>query len=275
MRWSILLAFLLLGTAAAHVHAEGISARVASAIMPVPTFADVHRAYMRIAVNESGFRSLADQDGILQALLWNGGGRKKGRNKKGHGYGLDYRLFMKRMASHSTRTFPSNSKFLVMTSAERSLLKGQQTRQNRWTSTLQLDCSEPKGWPQKKLDGSRRMDPWKSHYGKRCQLVVETTRAFLKGRMRSYCDNQPTTWGSKPDIYRPGGPHENGWLEIHCDRPNLENPDEDCNMLSRAELLNSTTCARNYFWSWLEKEKDDGEGAISTRRDEARSGHQS
>jgi hypothetical protein len=268
----ILLALLLLGLSVVPVHAEQISARLASAVMPFPTFAELHRAYVRIVVNESGFKSIADQDGILKALLWRGGGRKAGRRGRGKGYGLDYRRLMRRMASHSKRTFPVNSRFLVFTPAQRAALARRQTRQNKWTSTMQLDCSRPVGWPKLKRDGSRRMDPWRSHYGKRCQLVVETTRAFLQGRLASYCDGRPTTWGSVPDIYRSGGAHDNDWLEIICDRPNPDDPDEDCGTLTKAELLNSITCARNTFWSWLEKENRDGEGTVSARRDDARSG---
>jgi len=271
-RRTIFLALLLLGLSVAGVHADSISARVAASVMPVPTFAEVHRAYMRIVVNESGFRNLADQDGILRSMLWSGGGRRPGRSGRGTGYGLDYRALMKRMAAHSKRTFPLDSKFLLMTSAERTVLAKRQTRLNRWTSTLQLDCSEPKGWPKTKRDGSRAMDPWRAAYGERCELVVETTRAFLKGRMKSHCDEQPTTWGSVPDTYRPGGPLENGWLEIVCDRPNPDKPEEDCDKLAGRALLNSTTCARNHFWSWLEKGNGDGERTVSARRNDSPGG---
>jgi hypothetical protein len=295
MRWLAILFVLLSGVLVVPAQAK-VPAWAAAGKVPTPTFSDIHLAYMRIVVNESGFKSLADQDGILQAMLWNGGGRKAGRNRHGQGYGLDYTRLMKRMASHSKRTFPPHSKFLLKTSAERALLVKRQTRLNKWTSTLQLDCSEPEGWPKKKLDGVTSMDPWGSNYGKRCRLVVETTRAFLKGKYESFCTDEPTTWGSVPDIYRPGGPRDGGWLEIHCDRPNPKNPDEDCNQLTKAELRNSKTCAKNHFWTWLKfrsekgrtpvvdskvpeeetknkkKEKRDAEGAVSTGGNEAASG---
>jgi hypothetical protein len=245
-----------MGLSVVPVRAEGLPAWLAAGRMPIPTFAEIHRAFTRICANESGFKSLADQDGILQSLLYAGGGRREGRTLRGQGYGLDYRKLMKRMARHSRRTFPTDSKFLMMSGKQRMLLARRQTRQNKWTSTMQLDCSQPEGWPELKKDGSRRMDPWKSHYGKRCQVLVETTRAFLKGRIKSYCDGRPTTWGSKPDIYRPGGAHDEGWLEIHCDRPNPDNPDEDCDELEKPDLLNSTTCARNHFWTWLKTAKE-------------------
>jgi len=276
MRWlRILFMLLCFGGAAFSVRAEQVPARLAAAVMPVPTFDDVHRAYMRIVVNESGFKSLADQDGILQALLWRGGGRKAGRRGYGYGWGLDYRSLMKRMIAHSRRTFPPDSKFLTVTHVQRLRLEKRQTRRNRWTSTLQLDCSEPEGWPEMKRDGSRRMDPWRSHYGKRCRLVVETTRAFLQGRMETHCDGDPTTWGSVSDIYRPGGAHDNDWLEISCDRPHPKNPDYDCDKLTRQQLLNSKFCAKNHFWTWLEKEQGDGEGTVSERGDAGTRGNRS
>lgn len=255
---SLCLASMVVAIGAVPVRAESkvVSAFLASGRVPTPAFDDIHLAFTRIVVNESGFNSLADQDGILRALMWRGGGRKAGRDKRGQGYGLDYSKLMKRMVAHSTRTFPTNSRFLALTNSQRVLLSRRQTRQNRWTSTLRLNCSEPTGWPKTKLDGSRRMDPWRSHYGKRCQRVVRSTRAFLQGKLRSHCDAQPTTWGSILDIRRPGGALESGWDEVHCDRPNPNNPDEVCDELTKEELLNSKTCARNTFWTWATEDKE-------------------
>lgn len=231
------------------VRADQISSFIASKQIPIPTFNDIHERFAAIIINESGFKSFADQDGILRALLWNGGGRKSSRNKKGQGYGLDYQKLMKRMAAHSTRIFPSDSKFLNITSEQRILLFKRQTIQNRWTSTLKLDCSEPSGWPE-------TYPSWKHHYGKRCKLVIRTTRAFLRGRIKSYCTGQPTTWGSPADVNRPGGPRDKGWKEIFCNRSSSEY----CYELTKKELLNSATCARNQFFNWLEikKEKTNG-----------------
>lgn len=242
--------------------AESVPAHLASRVFPTPTFADVHERFMAIAANESGFKSIADQDGILRALLHGGGGRRAGRHGRGQGYGLDYTKLMRQMARHSKRTFPANSQFLLLTTAQRTWLTKRQTRQNKWASTLKLDCSEPEGWPEKKRDGSP-MVSWRYGFRKRCLKLVETTRLVLQGRVRSYCDGQPTTWGSVPDIRRPGGALDQGWVEVHCDRP----PDspETCEELSRQELLNSTTCARNTFWTWMVKDKEDSSDTRSRR----------
>lgn len=233
---------------------QAISAKLAAAKFPVPTFREVHERFNAICANESGFRSLPDQDGILQALLNSGGGgRKAGRNKRGQGYGLDYTRLMRRMARHSMRTFPAGSKFLMLTDAQREWLRGRQTRLNRWTSTLKLDCSQPAGWPRHQLDGKTPMLPWRV-YEDRCKALVESTAEVLKGRVRSYCDGRPTTWGNERDVQRKGGPLDQGWAEIHCDRP----PDspEVCGELTRLELWKRSTCARNTFWTWLETDKE-------------------
>jgi hypothetical protein len=213
--------------------------------IPTPTFKDVHEQYFRIAWNEAGPKNLADQDGILQSLLFAGGGRKEGRTARGQGYGLDYKKLMLRMIAHSTRTFPADSRFLLFTDAQRTRLVARQTRRNRWTSTLKLDCSEPAGWPERKLDG-KPMGSFRLHYGERCQRLVETTREFLKGHIASQCDGQPTTWGAGPDITRRGGPIEEGWTEVFCHHA----PSAECAELDRRERLNSSVCAQNRFWDW-------------------------
>lgn len=242
MRWLVVTLALLVSASAL---AEQIPAWLASSKVPTPTFKDVHRAYMRIVVNESGFKSRADQDGILQALLYgNGGGRKMARTRHGQGYGLDYTKLMYRMIRHSKRTFPANSRFLPMTTAQRAWLRSKQTRQNKWTSTMKLDCSEPAGWPEKKLDGTG-MDPWAANFGSRCRLVVASTRSFLRGEFPSNCELWPSTWGSHRDVVRRGGPLDQGWTQVNCNAPGME-----CADLTKQELRNSEHCARNTFWRW-------------------------
>jgi len=229
-----------------------VPARLAALKIPTPTFDDVHERFVAIVVNESGFKSVADQDGILQSLLHGGGGRKHDRRYRGQGYGLDYTKLMRQMARHSKRTFPANSRFLTLTMAQRLRLARRQTRLNRWTSTLKLDCSDPSGWPEKKPDGTPMLS-WRL-FRERCQRLVETTRAVLQGKVQSYCDGRPTTWGSIWDIRKPGGALDRGWTEVHCDRP-PDNP-ETCEQLTKLELWNSKTCARNTFWTWATIDKE-------------------
>lgn len=237
---------------------DALPARVAAGRFPVPTFADVHRAFVRICGNESGMKSLADQDGILQSLLnGGGGGRREGRRYRGQGYGLDYTKLMRRMTRHSKRTFPPDSKFLLLTQPMRARLARRQTRLNKWTSTLELDCRQPAGWPKYKLDGVTPMLPWRN-FEERCRLLVETTRRVLQGKVESYCDGRPVTWGSEQDITKPDGAIAKGWTEVHCDRP----PDtpETCGEKTKLELWNGTTCARNTFWTWKKTDKEDNRG---------------
>lgn len=240
------------------VRAESVSARLTALKLPTPTFAEVHRAFVRISANESGFFSIADQDGILQSMLnGGGGGRVWSRRHRGTGHGLDYARLMRRMARHSTRTFPPWSKFLSVTVSMR-VLANRQTRLNRWTSTMELDCREPPGWPKTSLSGEPML-PWDKKIRDRCERLVETTHGLLVGRIQSYCNGQPLTWGNESDITRPGGALDKGWTQIHCDRP----PGDlaSCAQMTRSEIWSSSTgCARNTFWTWLitDREATDG-----------------
>jgi hypothetical protein len=231
-----------------HVSADSkIASEAARQVMPVPTFSDVHRAYFRIVANEAPFYSMADHDGILQALLFGGGGRHWLRGETpGTGYGLDYSKLMKRMIAHSPRTFPANSKFLLLNKEGRERHRARQTSRNLWSSSLQLNCAEPKGWAQFM---PKPVNDWQKLFGKRCRFAVRSTELFLKGFTRSHCTGKPTTWGNEKDTYRPGGPFDSGWKEIFCDRDRREK----CEQLSREARLNSKVCAKNRFWSWLKK----------------------
>jgi len=234
------------------VQAESVSARLAAMKFPMPTFNELHEQFVHVCGNESGMKSLADQDGILQSLLHGGGGRKSGRGNRGQGYGLDYTRLMRQMAKHSKRTFPPHSKFLLLTAPQRAWLVKRRTRLNRWASTLKLDYSEPSGWPEKMLDGTAMM-PWR-FFQERCKGLIRSTRAILKGQVRSHCDGRPTTWGSLWDIQKPEGAIAKGWKQIHCDWP----PDTPltCGLKTKLEKWNGTTCARNTFWTWLIIDKE-------------------
>lgn len=255
-----LLTLILLGLAVSSlpVLAEVVPAELASSRYPTPTFKELHEQYAHVCANESGLLSVPDQDGILQSLLYRGGGRKAGRKRKGQGYGLDYTLLMRQMLRHSKRTFPLNSRFLVATAARKEWIEKRRTRLNRWTSTIKLDCSEPEGWPESKLDGTPML-PWRV-FEDRCKGFIRSTRAVLQGKVKSHCTGQPTTWGSVQDIIKKGGALEKGWAEIYCDRP--PSTPVECDVLRyggqelRAKLWSSKTCARNTFWSWVVKDKE-------------------
>jgi len=224
---------------------------------PLPTFDELHEQYARICLNESGFSNVADQDGILQALLYGGGGRRH-NSRRTDRWGLDHRKLMTRMLRHSPRTFPADSRFLPLDADGRSRHADRQTALNRWTSTFTLDCSMPAGWPIVSPD-----DPagtW-TKYAQRCQDFTASTRNLLQGNTPTACDGQPTTWGSDDDVLRPGGALDSGWKEIHCDRP----PDskQTCALKSAAERWRSSSCAINTFWTWLEF---DDEAAAAARR---------
>lgn len=239
-----------------------ILARIASGQLPVPTFDQLHEQFTRVVLHESGFKSRSDQEGILDALLYGGGGRDPERRGRGTGYGLDYAKLMARMAKHSTRTFPRGSKFLSIISPERLARKARlRTYQNEWVSTLGRDCSQPSGWDES------RSNSWLG-YVKRCPRLFKSTREVLQGRFEPRCDGPITTWGSRDDRRREGGALDSNWHETFCDRPPMtENdpPMEKCSELRRdrwsdpeakRELLNSTNCARNYFFSWLHQKDE-------------------
>jgi hypothetical protein len=151
---------------------------------------------------------------------------------------------MKRMIAHSPRTFPADSKFLMLSSAGRDRHRARQTLRNIWSSSLHLDCTEPAGWAQFAASPNKN---WQRLYEKRCLFAAHSTEMFLKGLVRSQCDGKPTTWGNEKDTYRPGGPADSGWKEIFCHRTSREN----CEQLSGVERLNSKVCAKNRFWTWL------------------------
>lgn len=255
---SIALATLSVALAATAVHADRgtISAALAaSKSVAAVTFREVHEAYVRVVANESGFRSVADQEGILAAQLASGGGRVKSRAGAGTGFGLDYRRLMASIVAHSPRTFPTGSEFLRMLSPARvARAERQRTYQNRWTSTLKLDCSKPALWDEV------RSGPWLG-YAKRCPALVKATERMLQGQVERYCNGSIDTWGSFQDRKRKGGPIDQGWPERLCDRPPAGPPDpptEKCWMLreqryqdplANQQLINSTNCALNHFFS--------------------------
>lgn len=256
-RCLVLAALLLVATTAFAEVAIPASLAAGKVSVPIPLFREVHEAFTRLVLNESGFKSEADQEGILKALLFGGGGRDKSRVGVGAGYGLDYAKLMTRMAQHSTRTFPPNSKFLVVVDSKVLAHKNRlRTYQTDWTSTMRLDCFQPGGWDE------GRSGPWVG-YIKRCAELVESTARALRGELASHCDGPITTWGSHEDRGRGDGAIENSWRETHCDRPARvasDPPQESCDELRESRrinpeanirLLNSTNCARNFFFSWL------------------------
>lgn len=236
---------------ASAVFADGltVSARVASARMRAPTFKELHEQYMRISLNESGWRSYGDQVGILESMLYGSGGREHGINRA---------RLMLRFVQHSPRTFPRNSRFLAMLTPEKSMRSNKlRTRHNIWTSTVKLDCTQPDGWDDDKSG------PW-AGYVKRCAGLRESTRAFLRGSAHLICKGKPTTWGSEEDARRKGGPIDCGWQEISCDQDSgkievagkvlsgCQELREKALVSSEARriLSNGIGCTSNRFWNW-------------------------
>jgi len=191
---------------------------------PVP-FAAAHLAYARIVANESGMSSESDADGILQAMLYP-------RNKAGKG--LSTVKLMRRMVAHSPRTFPENDLYLPLGVAYvRSV-------QNRWTSTLNLQCDEPVLWPMSTA-------AWNTVYKKNCIALMKLTRQYMLGKKPTRCTGQPTTWGNEADSRRRGGPIDRGWTEIFCD----QDQSGSCKNSNRASMMLSPLCSQNRFWSWV------------------------
>lgn len=253
----------LLSVLALSASAESISAEIASGSAVArarATFRDVHERFAGLAVNESGFGNVSDQDGILRSILWAGGGRSASRPTVG---GIDYDKFMEAMARHSPRIFPPGSRWLAALSPRRfARAERLRTAQNGWASTLTLDCSRPSGWPE-----SRSM-PWIAYEG-RCKALVESAEAMLRGMVPSRCTGEPTTWGSHDDVFRAGGAMENGWREIYCDHADavdcvtLREEAAPCMSkvakgecdgpakLARRQLATgSVGCASNRFFDW-------------------------
>jgi hypothetical protein len=244
---------------------ETVSAIAASAKLPLPSFRDVHAAYFRLTVHESGLtNSLPDQDGILAALLNSGGGRIE-RSGRGTGYGLDYRRMMSSMLANSPRTFPSDSPFLIALSPGRiTQVLSAKGDANRWATTLKLNCQEPDFW-------NPDFGLWRVGYQKRCLAAVKSTELMLKGKIATQCTGPITAWGSYTDRHRKGGPLDQGWNEFTCDRPPVyatDPPAAECPALREQSgvdkdayrrLLNTGNCARNFFFSWR---KDDRSYAL-------------
>lgn len=238
-----------------------VSARVAAARLPIPSFKELHRQYVRLVRNESGWKSYADKNGILRSMLHSGGGRVRRPDRRGMGYGLDYSRLMARMVRHSSRTFPRRSRFLAILSPARlAHISRLRTYNNEWISGLQLDCSQPSGW------NEDRSGSWLG-YVKRCAELVRVTGDFLRGKMPNHCESQPTTWGSESDARRKNGPLAKGWKEIACDWPaeihielegigtitscpDLREAAWEHKGAAKLALNNSYECARNRFFDW-------------------------
>lgn len=251
MRNALLVVCSLLCTSS--VFANGtISARLAASKVRAPTFAELHEQYMRVSLNESGWRGIEDQGGILDAMR---SGVPLTGNEK-----ADRARLMLRLAQHSPRTFPVKSRFLSMLTPGRLIRSIQlRTYHNDWTSSLKRDCAQPAGWDEQKSG------EWLG-YTTRCQALRESTLAFLQGRVRSTRkgDTQPTTWGSEEDARRKGGPIDSGWLEISYDQAFAKmvidgKAVDDCQELremalvsseARRVLYNGVGCTKNRFWNW-------------------------
>jgi hypothetical protein len=239
--------FILLSTATAS--SQPISAKKAAEKPPVPTFKDAHRAFTRVVLNESGWKSKPDMNGITEILVSRGGGRDYGRRYPGAGYGLDYRRFITYTAKASLKTFPIDDPWaypiMVMKYDRRgeTALNHHVKRQKDsvgnvyWTSSFKLNCSEPDRWkevyPNTQWEG----------FTKRCANLVKMTAEYLKGQYKNWCRTQagepatPQFWGSKADVLRN---KRKNWEEIFCDKP-------ETNCQDRQDP-NNTSCAKNRWF---------------------------
>lgn len=182
-------------------------------------------ALLRLVVNESGWESLPDADGIFQSVT-RGARERNGR--------LNLSRMVMRIAAHSPRTFPAGSQFLDRADIRERLEKNGQSVRHRWTSSLRLDCSEPADW---------QYDvPW-SVYEDKCKRTVVIIRSLLAGKIKTQCNDEPMTWGNDADVQRPGGPIDLKWREVFCDSA-------ACRGLEQAEREKLSGCAANRFWTW-------------------------
>jgi len=171
--------------------------------IPKLTFSDIHEAFTRIVLNESGWNSIADIGGILQVHLTNTGGRSTNYPTIKNNYGLNYRRLMRFSAAVSPRTFPYKSPWIIPLLSKEEFEKRQRSNGNTyWSSTMKLDCSEPAHWSEV------YKEPW-SNYTDRCKNLVKITAEFLRGERLEWCRTKagtpasPQFWGSKSDAKRP------------------------------------------------------------------------
>lgn len=235
-----------------------ISARLAASKVKAPSFRELHEQYMRVSLNESGWKGIEDQGGILDSMR--SGFRATGNPK------TDRARLMLRLVQHSPRTFPIRSRFLKMLSPGRMVRSIQlRTYHNDWTSSVGLECAQPDGWDEQKSG------EWIG-YVDRCRTLRESTLAFLQDRVLSTRRGNvvPNTWGSEEDTRRKGGPIDQGWLEIVYDQEFAARVIDNvkvssCQQLreralisseARRILFNGVGCSRNRFWNWSIVTKD-------------------
>ncbi len=228
--------FLLFIVIAATAHGQTIPADIATGrrmISPTPRFREVHEAFTRIVLNESGWNSRADIGGILEVHLSNSGGRSTSRERT---YGIDLRRFIYFSARVARRTFPAISPYIFPESRETHETWQKQYGNPYWTSTLKLNCSEPDHWSE-----VYPKNKWRD-YKDRCKALVKLTEEYLKGEHPAWCriktgePAQPQFWGSDADFRR--FPEVRTWEELTCDEPNI-----DCTKDRR-----NSSCAKNRWF---------------------------
>jgi len=227
-----------------------VSARLAAEKPRLPTFDDVHERFTAIVLNESGWKSKPDIIGIGGVLVSRGGGRKAWRNYRGSGYGIDYKRFLTYAARASLKIFPVDDPWAFPVMVARYNRKGAAAREHHirrqkragnsyWTSTFNLNCSEPKHWAES------HDVPWKN-YEDRCDILTAKTRGFLEGDHPKWCRTFtgepaiPQFWGCELDVPRA---EAQGWEELTCNEP-----DADCTGFDWRKDPNNVSCARNRFF---------------------------
>jgi hypothetical protein len=228
---------------------HSIDAKLASSKPPLPTFEDVHEAFTRIVVNEAGWKSRPDINGILEVLLKHGGGRNRSRGYKGSGYGIDYRRFITYAAKASLKTFPPECPWAQPIMKRRYGASDEAARRRHvqrqkksignslWSSTMKRDCSEPENWslayPETQWAG----------FEDRCKEIFRLTEEYLKGEHPNWCrtldgeQTKPYWWGGIMDD------PDHRWEEVICDEPGAE-----CEGFDWRKDPNNTSCARNSFY---------------------------
>ena len=223
--------------------ADTLVERLAHHGLKPPTFDEVHRQYLGLAANESGLRSVPDQDGIFQSLS------RRARNPDSS---IDITKLMIQMMLNSPRTFPIDSPWRAVYQRKKKLkfLDKHRTPRNAWSIQLDLTCQRPEAWPYKTWDVAR------------CFAMVDSTRDLLLGKTKTRCTNKGrvSTWGSSEDVLK-RKIKELGWLEVTCDRvgPMVPGNTLDCDALrgeaakskeGRRQLSNTPECAKNLFYYW-------------------------
>jgi hypothetical protein len=197
----------------------------------------VHLAFTRLVLNESGWRSTGDANGILRSLINNI--RITGEFDVTD---ADHRSrFMRYTALVGNRTFPADSPWLgLMTDHARDRHSKNQRRFGNavWTSGFHTSCEKPTHW-----DEAYPESDW-AGYTTRCAELVKTTQALLKMSHQNWCHTaagpaDPKWWGGEMDLHRV----QRDWEEVICDAPGAT-----CTEADRSMPNTPPGCTKNRYF---------------------------